>query len=303
MKNSKKYSPKVKELFRSLKERYSAVEQFKSEDPIEMVIMASLNEYIPFEECQKALNKMKSHFVDFNDLRVARKEEIIEQLGSKVGDKTGRKIAASLSDKLNAIFSTYDCLNIDELFELGKREVRKKMEKMWGEDFFVGSFCLLTIFDGHAVPMNSIMLEYMRNEKLVNPQADDSEICGFLERLISAKDAYRFYTVVRLASEEYVSVKREVSKVSGKKSSKKKTSRKSTKKKTAKKTKKKTAKKTSKKVSTKASKKTARKKTAAKSKKKTKKKAKSKTKTKKKTKKKTSKKTRKTASKTKSKKK
>jgi hypothetical protein len=303
MKNSKKYSPKVKDLFRSLKQRYSGFEQFKCDDPIETVVMACINEYLPYEDCLKAMKKIKGHFVDFNDLRVARKEEVVEQLGGKIDDKTSREIAASLNKKLNAIFSTYDCLNIDELFELGKRDARKQMEKMWGGEFFVSSFCLLTIFDGHAVPVNSKMFAYLREQKLVNPKADENEICGFLERLISAKDAYSFYSVVRTASEEEVSKGKTDTRGGGKKSvktkkkAKKKTrTRKKTKKKT---TKRKTAKKSSKKTTSKTTRKTtnkAKKKSAGKSKKK------AKGKTRKKTKKKT-KKARKTGGKTKSKKK
>jgi hypothetical protein len=62
------------------------------------------------------------------------------------------------------------------------------------------------------------MLEYLKSNELVQSDAAIEEIEGFLERQISASQAYEFYAVVRHASE---SAAKNSDKKNGKKDSKK----------------------------------------------------------------------------------
>ena len=45
------------------------------------------------------------------------------------------------------------------------------------------------------------MIEYLRSNALVHPEADEQEIEGFLARQISAENAYEFYALLRRQSE------------------------------------------------------------------------------------------------------
>jgi ribosomal protein S13 len=52
------------------------------------------------------------------------------------------------------------------------------------------------------------MIGYLKGNKLVDPEADEQEIEGFLTRQISAKNAYEFYALLRHESELAVRGKR-----------------------------------------------------------------------------------------------
>jgi len=45
------------------------------------------------------------------------------------------------------------------------------------------------------------MIKYLREHELVNPDADDQQIGGFLAKQISAKSGYEFYAFLRQESE------------------------------------------------------------------------------------------------------
>ena len=78
MKNSKKYSPKVTKLFNSLKRKSTKQPMPQYGDPIEAVVYALVSESMPEEAAGRLYRRMMKHFVDFNDLRVSRREEILD---------------------------------------------------------------------------------------------------------------------------------------------------------------------------------------------------------------------------------
>ncbi len=83
----------------------------------------------------------------------------------------------------------------------GKRPAKQVLEKLDGISHFAVNYCMLTSLQGHAIPLTQKMVEYLRSNELVGPQADEQEIEGFLTRQISAKDAYEFYALLRVESE------------------------------------------------------------------------------------------------------
>jgi len=140
---------------------------------------------------------------------------------------------------LNGIFNEYHKISLESLKKIGKRPAKQALEKIDGINRFVVEYCLLTSLGGHAIPLTDKMIKYLRNNELVNPDADDQQIGGFLAKQISAKNGYEFYALLRRESESTKVKKRIKSKTTRKKKSKTKTKSR-TKTKTKKKTKKKT---------------------------------------------------------------
>jgi hypothetical protein len=75
---------------------------------------------------------------------------------------------------------------------------------------------MLTALQGHAIPLNSAMIDYLKTNELVHTEAGYEEIEGFLTRQIPAKNAYEFYSLLRHESESPKSQKARKTK-SGKK--------------------------------------------------------------------------------------
>ena len=183
------------------------------------------------------IKKFADYFVDWNDLRVSRSEEIVEVMGND--NHVTMDIASAITRILNGIFNEYHKVSLEALKKIGKRPAKQALEKIDGVSRFVVDYCLLTALGGHAIPLTGKMIKYLRANELVNPDADEQQIGGFLAKQISAKNGYEFYALLRRESESSKAKKETKAKTRHKKVSEAKTKAK-TKTKTKTKAKKKT---------------------------------------------------------------
>lgn len=199
MKNSKAYSKKVRRLYRSLKRKGAKLQAVTYEEPADAIVYAIISENMTDSVAQAASKRAADYFVDLNDLRVSRPEEVVEILG---GDTpTTRHIAATLARTLMAVFNQYNAVSLKALRKTGKRPAKQALEKLDGASTFVVNYCMLTALQGHAIPLTTTMIEYLKDKELVDPEADQQQIEGFLARQISAKNDYEFYALLRRESE------------------------------------------------------------------------------------------------------
>ncbi len=199
MKSSSQYIQKLKKLFSILKKGDEKPKKPVYHDAVEAIVFAVLCEKST-ESCAKAaLKRIQSHFVDFNDLRVARAEEIAEVIGQDIEE--GEKCAVRLTTLLNAIFQKYDCLSPEDLAGTGKRGTKEILEKLNGMTNFINSYFMLIVFNAHAIPLTEKMIQYLKAYNVVDPQFENEQIAAFVERQISAANTYTFYTLVRRDSE------------------------------------------------------------------------------------------------------
>jgi endonuclease III len=199
MKNSKEYAKKIQKLYRSLKRGHPKVQQAVYDEPTDAIVYAVLSENMSETKAQSAIKRFADYFIDLNDVRVSRAEEMIEVLG---GDTpVNRKIAVVLNKILMAIFNEYHSISLMMLKKIGKRPAKQILEKLDGATNFVVNYCMLTALDGHAIPLTTNMIEFLKNNNLVDSDASEQDIEGFLARLIPAKNGCEFYTLLRQESE------------------------------------------------------------------------------------------------------
>ncbi|MFA5251600.1 MAG: hypothetical protein WC454_03320 [Phycisphaerae bacterium] len=202
MKDSKEYSKKMINLYRSLKRKCSMVPKVTYDESVDALVYAIVSAELSEEAAQSAIKRFKEHFVDWNDLRVSRIEEIAEVLGPDVA--APKETAAALTAALRSVFNKYNMVSLKSLCKMSKRPARGVLEKMEGINRFVVDYCMLTSLRGHAIPLTKKMVEYLKNNELVHPEANEEEIEGFLARQISAGNAYGFYSLLRQESETCV---------------------------------------------------------------------------------------------------
>ena len=257
MKNSKGYSKKIQALYRKLKGKGAKTEKVTYDDPVDALIFGIIAESMSEEQSQAAIKRFSKHFIDNNDLRVSLPEEVVGVLGSDTNHS--RQIANNLGNVLMNIFESFNAISLSDLKKVGKRSAKESLEKIEGISRFVLDYCMLTSLAGHAIPLNARMIDYLKDNKLVDPNAESDDIGGFLTRQISAKNGYEFYSLLRQQSDTARGKKKAVKAKKAVKKADKKVRKK------AKKTPKKAAKKVKKSATKKVKKKT--KKTKAKKKK------------------------------------
>lgn len=234
MKNSRDYSKKVQALYRALSRKNAKVQKVSDEPVTDAIVYAIVSSEMNEKSAGSAVKRLADHFVDWNDLRVSWTDEIVDALHKDT--QATKRIASALVQVLDSIFNQHHKVNLDDLKNIGKRPARQTLEKIEGISRFVVDYAVLTSLNGHAIPLTEGMLEYLRNNELVDPNADDQQIGGFLAKQIPAKNGYSFYAFLRHESETSRSTKKKKKKKKAKAATKKKT-------KTATKTKKKAKKK------------------------------------------------------------
>jgi hypothetical protein len=229
MKDSKKYAEQVKKFYRSLKRKGPKVKEVVYDDITESLVHAAVLEYMSESVTKAAFKKFGSHFVDFNDMRVSRSEEIVEML--RQDSEEAKKVGSNVIRILASIFRKYNNVNLDSLRKVGKRQSRVIIEKFDGISRFCVDYCMLTALQGHAIPLTEAMIKYLRDNELVHPEAQFDDIEGFLTRQISATNAYEFYSLLRRETERGTAARKKKKTTTGAKAVKKKSTKKSKKKK------------------------------------------------------------------------
>ena len=206
MKNSKDYSKKIQNLYKSLKQKYPKVQKVTHPEIVDALIFGIICEKISENNTESIMKKFSDYFVDLNDMRVSRVEEIAELLGEDNPDN--RQIALTLTKVLQQIFNENHKIGLEIMHKIGKRPARLKLEKMDGLSQFVIDYCMLTSLAGHAIPLTEKMIEYLKDNELVDKQADHPTIEGFLAKQIPAVNGYEFYSLLRRESETQKSKKK-----------------------------------------------------------------------------------------------
>jgi endonuclease III len=199
MKKSKDYSQKIQKLYHTLSRKYPKVQKVSHEKVIDAIVYAIISAEMSEKSTDTIIRKFTDYFVDWNDLRVSRTEEIIEVIGKD--SSVAADIASRLTTVLNGIFNQFHQVSLEALKKIGKRPAKQALEKIDGISRFVVDYCMLTALGGHAIPLTEDMIKYLKSNELVNPDADQQQIEGFLAKQISAKSGYEFYSLIRQESE------------------------------------------------------------------------------------------------------
>ncbi len=195
MRKSREYAQRLQRLYRGLKREHAKIEPVTYDDPVDALIYGVISERMSTSATEAAMKAIRRTFVNWNDLRVSRPEEIVETLGNDTSPS--RDTALLLTTALRAVFDVHHTVSLQALQKLGKRPARQAIEKLGGLSRFTVNYCMLTSLQAHAFPLTGPMLAYLKLHKLVDAQADEEEIEGFLTRQVSAKNAYEFYALLR----------------------------------------------------------------------------------------------------------
>lgn len=195
MRKSREYAQRLQRLYRGLKRVHSKIEPVSHEDPVDALIYSIVSEKTSASGAEAVMRAIRRTFINWNDLRVSRMEEVVEALGKDT--PVGRSTATLLTTALRSVFDSHHTVSLQSLKKLGKRPAKQAIEKLGGLSRFTVNYCLLTSLQAHAIPLTEPMLGYLKQHKLVDMQADEEDIEGFLTRQVPAKNAYEFYALLR----------------------------------------------------------------------------------------------------------
>lgn len=189
MKNSSTYERKFKTLLGKMKKAYSPEEPQLPTDPTEELLWSVVLEDANEGTAKVALSRLTGHFVDHNELRVSRPDEIVDVLPNTLSDARDR--AGRIIRSLQAAFDRFDALEMTELRDFPKREARGFLSAIPGMTPFVeGRVCLFSL-GIHAIPVDQALVKLLVERDAVHEETDPRDTQGFLERVVPAKDAVK----------------------------------------------------------------------------------------------------------------
>ncbi|MBT3279629.1 MAG: hypothetical protein HN909_01220 [Phycisphaerales bacterium] len=185
MKNAKAFEAKFK---KAIKKKKTALEPVtEPRGWVSFLIHSILLSESTENQAVRARNALDREFVDFNELRVAPFNDIVNCLG--VNYPLVRQKAAELTTSLAGVFSKAFAMNMDYAADMKKRELRVHLRDDLKLKPFAEAMVANLCFGVHAIPVSDGLTRAMQLKGLVDPEASVRETQAFLERIIAQKDS------------------------------------------------------------------------------------------------------------------
>lgn len=203
MKNSAKYTQKMKKLLSGVKDGKAP----DTVDRLRLMIRAILEEDAGIKQANEAYAGVEEEFINLNELRVAPVKDIMECLGRRF--PRARIKAEVMTNALNSVFDRSNSLSMDYLEGRPKREIRKALREDLGLSLYSEAMVALYGFGGHAIPVDNLLLESLKLDDNIDPSTDMEDLQGFLERLVLSKDGIAAHEALRsYASHHYAKLEK-----------------------------------------------------------------------------------------------
>jgi len=201
MKDSTEYAQLLKKLCNRLKRKKSPPGPLEDLDPITALILACLSEVTTENKARTALGRIRSNFVDFNELRVSRVEEMVEILGK--GFPLAKETSRRILSLLRQIYNKHDILSLENICEGSKRQAKTYLDSLEDTNSYIVARVMLQSVGAHAFPVHPQMMAMLLKEEVVAPDAEEAEIQGFLERQITSSQIRKIYPLLRKHADSF----------------------------------------------------------------------------------------------------
>lgn len=195
MKNGTLYANKIKKAYTQFRASVSDPVIPEPDDPLKRLAISLLGEGVGDEAGAKALDRSLSIMVDWNEMRVSNALELLKATGNHIPN--GITYCQRLINALGSIYEKENCLALDHLSSMGRRDARHYLEALEGVAEYSVASVLLWSLGGHAMPIDDRLFATLRDSNLIHPAATRAEVQAFLERNISATDAKNFCIVMQ----------------------------------------------------------------------------------------------------------
>jgi endonuclease III len=194
MKNATKHADELKSLTKRLLKEHKP-EPRQPQEPLKALVRAAMSFDMPDAKAEEAMRLIDREFVDLNELRVATDLEIHELLGVRY--PAIEKRVAMITQSLNNIFEREHTMSLDRLKTISKRDARQFLRELPDIHPFVEAYVLLFAFDGHAFPIDDEILSYLKEQEVVEGDANLADAQRFVEHHLKAEECHDLFAAAR----------------------------------------------------------------------------------------------------------
>lgn len=157
------------------------------------------------DDAERALKRIATAVVDFNELRVCLPDEIVSMLGVRYPRAPER--AVRLKTSLHDVYLREHAVDFDHLKDKNKRVARQYLDSLDGCPPFVAARMMAVGLGGHAAPLDDRLLARLAGAGVFDEGTALDRAEGLLERHIKAEDALETHLLVMLGCEDGGGVK------------------------------------------------------------------------------------------------
>lgn len=198
------FTDKAKRLDRirlALKGRYGEQPKPIITHPVEHALRTILGEEATCKQVEEALERMRAHFGDWNDLRVSRPREIRETLGADFPSAADK--ARVIPRLLDQVFKRHNSMVWDFLEGMGKIATRAYFEGLEEVRPFVAAAMARDCVGAHAFPVDRDVARVLDRLDILDPEnQSESWMQAFLERAVKNTRVYETHQLVKRLGED-----------------------------------------------------------------------------------------------------
>lgn len=183
-----------------LKKTYEPAPATAEIEPIRHLVYSFLLWDCFTNRADNAFKRIEETYVDMNDLRVSRAEEIMGVLGKTYPNAEER--VARIKAALREIYLREHAVSLATVREGGKREARKYVDSLDGMHPFVAARVCLLGMDCHAVPIEERLLDKLIKGGVFEADTPIDKATGAIERHVKASEGLETYLLLQAYSED-----------------------------------------------------------------------------------------------------
>lgn len=185
----------AKTVLSRLKRIYGAPKPPAEVNLIEQIVLDILAFNEPLDASRAILEKFKSYYVDFNELRVTQPGELATHMGA-VSNRTLPK-ARKILLVLKSILNQENTFNLEFLLSKSKKELEDYFAQIDGADNYLIASVILHGCSRQAFPLDDKMLKSCKELGLAQGDVTLEGMQTYLERQLKSADSYAFCCLLK----------------------------------------------------------------------------------------------------------
>ena len=173
-----------------LAQMYGTPEPSAQTEPIEQLVLAILARNDSPSKAQAVLQRIKNYYVDFNELRVSSRSELVKQFGTDIDQASAK--AKEMIASLRGIFDRENTFELGFLKAHSKRELETYFSDMPTVDNYLLNSLILNCCSKQAFPLDQKMVQACKDLKLADGEVTLEGMQAYFERQLKAAQSYAF---------------------------------------------------------------------------------------------------------------
>jgi endonuclease-3 len=170
---------------------------------LEQFIFGLCRENATAAQAQQAFENLKTHFFDWNEVRVSTIREL-EEVMEGLSDAESR--AQRLVSFLQEVFEETFSFDLEGMHKKGLKQAAKKLTSYGAANDYVGAWVVQRSLGGHAIPVDTATLRCTRRLGLIEAATEDPEaVRATLEHVIPKAKGSQFTDAVSQVAEQFCS--------------------------------------------------------------------------------------------------